>query len=141
MGGGICLLLCTVFAFSAVRKLQPQAMKPHKSKTPAQVTKRDDGGNGCDQGIFAAAAAYDKFVGRYLMTAVCDDYLNPRILLAVSSLDGITDYWSLYSVPADNQPTTWKCSNGRRAYPDYTQVRLFGSCWGSGFLQAQKDSN
>lgn len=73
--------------------------------------------------MFAASVAYDKWVGRYLISAICDDYLNPKILLAVSSADTVTAYWNLYSVPADNLPTTWSCSNGRRAWPDYSQVR------------------
>ena len=89
---------------------------------PMQVTKTGTGANGCDQGVFAMSAAYDKWVGRFMISAICDDWRNPKILLAVSASDSVTGYWNLYSVPAENQPTTWKCANGRRGYPDYSQV-------------------
>ena len=86
------------------------------------VTKRGDGGNGCDQGVFAPALAYDKWVGRYLVAAICDDYLSPKVLLAVSTSGAATGYWALYSVPADNAPTSWRCANGARAWPDYAKL-------------------
>jgi hypothetical protein len=90
------------------------------------VTSRSDGASGCDQGVFAAAAAYDKRVGRYLVSAICDDWLDPRIVLAVSASDSVTGYWNLYSAPADNVPTSWKCSNGERALPDFSQLGYNG---------------
>ena len=31
-----------------------------------------------------------------MISAICDDYLKPRILLGVSSADSVTDYWNLY---------------------------------------------
>lgn len=86
------------------------------------VTKRGDGGNGCDQGVFAPALAYDRWVGRYLVAAICDDYLSPKVLLAVSTSGAATGYWALYSAPADNAPTSWRCANGARAWPDYAKL-------------------
>ncbi|KAI8465911.1 MAG: hypothetical protein J3K34DRAFT_524975 [Monoraphidium minutum] len=102
------------------------------------VTKRFDGSNGCDQGVFSAAVAYDKWVGRYMISAICADWLNPRILLGVSTVDSVTDYWTLYSAPADNEPTSWRCANGKRAYPDYSQARggRFCNLWGAVLLFA-----
>ena len=73
-----------------------------RTRTPGKVTRRDDGANGCTYGVFSAAVAYDKWVGRYMISAICDDLLEPKILLAVSVVDSVTDYWSLYSVPARN---------------------------------------
>jgi hypothetical protein len=70
-----------------------------------QVTKRADGSNGCDYGVFAATVAYDKWVGRYMIAAICDDTQFPRVLLAVSTSDSVTDYWNLYSAPAENEVT------------------------------------
>jgi len=89
------------------------------------VTRREDGSNGCDYGVFAASVAYDKWVGRYMITAICDDTLFPRVLLAVSAVDSVTDYWNLYAAPAENELTSWQCANGERAVPDYAQVRCF----------------
>ena len=87
------------------------------------MTKRIDGSNGCDLGVFSAAVAYDKWVGRYMISAICNDVLKPRILLAVSTVDSVTDYWTLYAVTADNSATSWDCANGFRAFPDYSQAR------------------
>jgi hypothetical protein len=82
---------------------------------------------------------YDKWVGRYVISAVCDDWLHPRILLAVSATDSVTGFWNLYSVPADNAGTSWKCANGRRGYPDYTQVSTALGLWGGGWKGAGAD--
>lgn len=90
------------------------------------MTKNFDGSNGCDQGVFSLAAAYDKWVGRYLIAAICDDWLRPRVVLAVSATDSVTGYWNLYSAPAEHQGSSWKCSNGLRAWPDYAQARPGG---------------
>jgi hypothetical protein len=72
--------------------------------------------------VYAAAVAYDKWVGRYMISAICNDVLRPRILLAVSTVDSVTDYWTQYAVSADNTDTSWDCANGKRAFPDYSQV-------------------
>jgi hypothetical protein len=47
--------------------------------------------------------AYDKWVGRYMISAICDDVEFPYVLLAVSAVDSVTDYWNLYAVPATNE--------------------------------------
>jgi hypothetical protein len=111
------------------RRCPTTAPLPRPPAVPPQVTRTESGANGCDQGVFAAAVAYDKWVGRYLISAICDDYLAPKVLLAVSTSDSVTGYWALYSAPADNQPTSWKCPNGLRAWPDYSQARGGGQSW------------
>ena len=90
-----------------------------------QVTAKADGSNGCDAGVFAASLAFDKQAGRFLIAAVCGDYQLPRVVLAVSGGGGVTGAWNLYSAPADNIPTSWKCPDPTTwGYPDYAQVRL-----------------
>jgi hypothetical protein len=46
-----------------------------------------------------------------MITAICDDTAFPKVLLAVSSSDSVTDYWNLYSAPATNE-VGLVCSQG-----------------------------
>lgn len=90
----------------------------------SQVTARPDGSNGCGDGVFAASLAFDKAVGRFIVTAICGDFLRPRILLATSTSESVVGFWNLYSAPADNIPTSWDCPDPTTwGYPDYAQVR------------------
>lgn len=76
--------------------------------------------------MFAASVAYDKWVGRYLVSAICDDTQLPRVLLAVSAVDSVTDYWSMFSAPAENEV-------GQRH-----DSKLPGGCCGAGFQGSRK---
>jgi hypothetical protein len=66
----------------------------------------------CDGGYVTPSAAYDKQVGRFIVTAVCGGDSN-QILLAVSQTSEATGRWWLYSFPAYvTYDTPMACTDG-----------------------------
>ena len=61
-----------------------------KRDTPYAEDMGRDGADGCDEGVFASALAYDKAAGRFLIAAICGDVALPKVLLAVSATTSVT---------------------------------------------------
>jgi hypothetical protein len=74
----------------------------------------------CYNGVNFPAAAYDKKIGRYLLTAVC---AGPNtILLAVSVGDTAEGKWILYSLPGEPRGSRLTCGTTVNTNPAYTQL-------------------